>query len=353
MVHLIYSEWVKSKLDEVLSWQINKPDSNDDGGLSAEKPYDQGGVWATSEAVNFILEHKLLDPSDNRILRAESWLLRHRNSGGNYGEGWPLINKGKSYVGTTASAILALSFYSEDQEALDALRKAKDWLIENQNSDYGWGMWKNEDSLVSATYYALLALKRVSEVFREDKIELAIHNGALWIKSAQNSETHLWGFTKDAQETNVASTCQAVLALFNLGENPKNYTEALNFFQFKFREHGVWQTVEELYTLKVYGEGLDQRLSWFIAPRVVWALIYYARCLPHNIGATQIVEAAESLKTFDCVYNAKEATDISLYHLDVRPWASAQYLKGLLEAQAYLQEHRDEYISIMRRRLKI
>jgi hypothetical protein len=352
-VHLIYSEWVKKKLDEVLSWQIKIPDDNDDGGFHAEKPRDQGGVWATAEAVNFILEHKLLDSTDNRMLRAEKWLIRHRNSGGTYGEGWPLINKGKSYVGTTAAAILAIAFFSEEPEAFEALRKAKDWLIENQNKDYGWGMWENEDSLVSATYYALLALKRIRVIFNEDKIEMAIQNGALWIKSAQNSKTHLWGFTKDSQETNVASTCQAVLALFNLGEEPKNYTEAMNFFLAKFREHGVWQTVEELYTLKYYGEGLDQRLSWFIAPRIVWALVYYARNLPQDIGAMQIVEAAESLKTFDCIYESKEATDISLYHLDVRPWASAQYLKGLLEAQAYLQEHRDEYISIMRRRLKI
>jgi hypothetical protein len=353
VVYLIYSEWVKKKLDEVLSWQINKPDDNDDGGLQAEKPHGQGGVWSTSEAVNFILEHKILDPNDSRIRRAESWLLRHRNSGGNYGEGWPLINKGKSYVGTTASSILAISFFSEDQETFDALRKAKDWLIENQNKDHGWGMWENEDSLVSTTYYALLALKRIRVIFNEDKIELAIQNGASWIKSAQNSETHLWGSTKNSQETNVASTCQAVLALFDLGEDPKKYTEALNFFLTKFREHGVWQTVEELYTLKFYGEGLDQRLSWFIAPRIIWALVYYARSLPQDIGTMQIVEAVESLKTFDCVYESKEATDISLYHLDIRPWASAQYLKGLLEAQAYLQEHRDEYISIMRRRLKI
>jgi hypothetical protein len=127
----------------------------------------------------------------------------------------------------------------------------------------------------------------------------------------------------------------------------------LNSFLDEFRRHGVWQTVEEIYTLKSYGEGLDQRLSWFIAPRIVWALVYYARSLPKEIGTKQIVEAAEALTTFDCIYELKGATDISLYHLDVRPWASAQYLKGLLEAQAYLQQHRDEYISIMRSRLKI
>jgi len=350
---VIYSEWVKRKLDEVLSWQINKPDDNDDGGFQAEKPHDPGGVWATAEAVNFILEHKILDPLDNRVQRAKSWLLRHRNVGGSYGEGWPLINKGKSYVGTTASAILALSFFSEDQEAFDALRKAKDWLVQNQNKDHGWGMWKGEDSLVSTTYYALLALKKISVIFDESKVELAIQNGVSWIKSAQNSETRLWGFTKGAQETNIASTCQAVLALFNLGEEPKDYTEALESFLAEFRSHGVWQTVEELYTLKLYGEGLDQRLSWFIAPRIVWALVYYARSLPQEVGVRQIVEAAESLTTFDCVYESKAATDISLYHLDVRPWASGQYLKGLLEAQAYLQEHRDEYVSIMRSRLKL
>lgn len=352
-MYLIYSEWVKKKLDEVLSWQINRPAHNDDGGFQAEKPLDSGGVWSTAEAVTFILEHKLIDPIDNRIQKAKSWLMRHRNSEKEYGEGWPLINKGMSYVGTTASAILALSFFSEDKEVFEALTKAKNWILDNQNDDYGWGLWKNEDSLISSTYYALLALKKINSVFNEDKIEVSIQNGISLIKNAQDSETHLWGFKKNAQKTNIASTCQALLALFNLGEQPKDYPEALDLFLSEFRARGVWQTVEELYNLKFYGAGLDQRLSWFIAPRIVWILVYYARSMPEQIGTKQIVEAAESLTTFDCLYESKPATDVSLYHLDVRPWASAQYLKGLLEAQAYLQEHRDEYITIMRSRLKI
>ena len=38
----------------MLSWQINKPDDNDDGGFPAEKPNDIGGVWTTAVIVGAI-----------------------------------------------------------------------------------------------------------------------------------------------------------------------------------------------------------------------------------------------------------------------------------------------------------
>ena len=64
--------------------------------------------------------------------------LRHQNLGGDYGSGWPLINRGNSFVDTTARAILALSYFKDDPEVLYSLRRAKDWLLENQNDDGGW-----------------------------------------------------------------------------------------------------------------------------------------------------------------------------------------------------------------------
>ena len=83
--------------------------------------------------------------------RAKNWLIRHQNLGGDYGDGWPLINRGNSFVDTTSRSILALSYFRDDPEALESIRRAKDWLLENQNEDGGWSIWKYEDSLVSAT----------------------------------------------------------------------------------------------------------------------------------------------------------------------------------------------------------
>ena len=95
--------------------------------------------------------------------RAKSWLIRHQNLGGDYGDGWPLINRGNSFVDTTSRAILALALLSKTTpKPMDSIRRAKDWLLENQNEDGGWSIWKYEDSLVSATSLALLALQKDS-----------------------------------------------------------------------------------------------------------------------------------------------------------------------------------------------
>jgi hypothetical protein len=352
-MHLVYLDWVKKKQDEVLSWQINNPDDDDDGGFRAETPHDQGGVWTTSETLYTLLKYKILPVTDERIQRAKSWLLRHRNLGGDYGEGWPLINRGNSFVDTTGITILALSFFPSDPEALDAIKKAKDWLLENQNDNGGWGIWKYEDSLVSATFCALVGLNAIKKIYPEEHINTAIQNGINWLKIAQNENNHLWGFATNSQETNNASTCQALTILLHLGEDPKNYKEALNSLLEEFKNNGTWRTIQEMYTLKYFGEGLDQRLSWFNAPQVVSLLVSYAKSLPKEIGIKQVVEAAESLKKFDSVHESKEVTDISISHLDIRPWASVRYLKGLLDAQEYLQDHFDEYVSVMSNKLTI
>jgi len=221
---------VKRKQEEVLSWQINKPGDNDDGGFPAEKPNDICGVWTTAETLHTLLKYKILTPSDDFVQKAKAWLLRHRNLGGDYGEGWPLINKGNSFVDTTSIAILALSPFSADPEALEAIKKAKDWILDNQNDDFGWGIWKYEDSLVSETYLTLLALKEANTIFHGERIELALQEGAAWLKLAQNEKNHLWGFTKNAHETNNASTCQAVTTLIQLGEDPKTTKKPYRLF---------------------------------------------------------------------------------------------------------------------------
>ncbi len=349
---MVYLDWVKRKQEEALNWQINQPDDNDDGGFPAECPNDMGGVWTTAETLYTLLKYKIIAPSDDRIQRAKNWLLRHRNLGGDYGDGWPLINKGNSFVDTTSMAILALSFFPNDPEALEAVKKAKDWLLENQNDDYGWGIWKYEDSLVSATSFTLLALKEANTIFSDERIESAIGNGLAWLKSMQN-KNGLWGFSQSSKEPNNASTTQAVACLIAFGEDSKNFKEALNALLNEFKAAGVWRTIQESYTLKYFGEGLDQRLSWFNTPRAVTLLVSFARSMPKEVEISKIIDATESLKKFDIEQDGRECTDIGVGHLDIRPWASIQYLHGLLDSQMYLQEHLDEYVSVMSGKLAV
>ncbi len=345
-------DWVKRKQEEVLNWQINHPDDNDDGGFPAENIHDMGGVWTTAETLYTIIKYKLLAPSDNRVQRAKDWLLRHRNLGGDYGDGWPLINKGNSFVDTTAIAIVALAPFASDPEVLDAITKAKEWLLENQNDDYGWGIWKYEDSLVSATSLTLLALKKAKEITSEERVEAAIQSGIAWLKTVQN-KNGLWGFSQNAKETNIASTCQAVSVLLSLGEPPKDFKDALKVINEEFQNQGTWSTIQESYTLKYFGEGLDQRLSWFTSPLAVSLLVTFARTLSREVEIKQIIDATETLKKYDVFKEGKEMTSVSIGHLDIRPWASVQYLRGLLDSQAYLQEHLDEYVSVMSGKLAI
>ncbi len=351
VICLVYSNWVKRKQAEVLGWQNDKPGDDDDGGFRAERIRDQGGVWTTAETLYTLIKYNILPNSDSRVQRAKAWLIRHRNLGGDYGDGWPLINRGNSFVDTTCMAIRALLFFPDDPEAVDAIKKAKEWLIANQNDDGGWGIWKYEDSLVSATCYAVLVLKETEFIYLDENTTLAIQGGLTWLKTVQDPNTHLWGFTAGA-ESNNASTTQAVSTLFQFGEDPKNYKEALHSLLTELKEQGYWKTQEESYTLKYFGEGLDNRLSWFYAPLAVSVLIEYSESLPKEVGITHIVEAVESLKKFDTLHKSREVTSINADH-DIRVWASVELLKGILEAQAYLQEHLDEYISVMSGKLAI
>ncbi len=355
---LVYSEWIRRKQAEVLNWQINKKGDDDDGGFCAEKPNDVGGVWTTAETMFILLKYKLLTTSDNRMQRAKSWLIRHQNLGGDYGAGWPLINRGNSFVDTTSRSILALAYFRDDPEALESIRRAKDWLLENQNEDGGWGIWKYEDSLVSATSLTLLAFRRLVDIFPEDEnVKLSVLRAAAWLKNAQDPDSGLWGFTPITSgcgvEPNNASTRMAVYTLYKLGEDLEEYLPALKSFNEELKKEGRWRTVNETYTLKYFGEGLDQRLSWFNAPYMVLMLVTYARCVPGSVDIKHIIDGAESLKVFDDTYQGREVTDISAGNHDIRPWASVQFLRGLLEAESYLQNNLDEYVNVMDKKVAI
>ena len=71
---LVYSDLIRRKQAEALSWQINKKGDDDDGGFCAEKPNDVGGVWTTAETLSVMLKYKLLTIQDSRMQRAKDWL---------------------------------------------------------------------------------------------------------------------------------------------------------------------------------------------------------------------------------------------------------------------------------------
>lgn len=67
-------------------------------------------------------------------------------------------------------------------------------------------------------------------------------------------------------------------------------------------------------------------------------LVTYAKCVPGSVEIKSIIDGVDSLKRFDAVYQDRDVTDISIGgNLDIRPWASVLYLKGVLEAESHLQ----------------
>ena len=87
---------------------------------------------------------------------------------------------------------------------------------------------------------------------------------------------------------------------------------------------------------------------------MVLMLVTYARCVPGSVEIKPIIDGAESLKKFDdTLPGPRSHRHIHGGNLDIRPWASVQYLRGLLEAESYLQDHLDEYVAVMGKKVAI
>ena len=66
--------------------------------------------WGMTTADSPYIKYKTC-PQLTQVQRAKAWLIRHRNLGGDYGDGWPLINRGNSFADTTC---MAIHFFPDD-----------------------------------------------------------------------------------------------------------------------------------------------------------------------------------------------------------------------------------------------
>jgi hypothetical protein len=128
----------------------------------------------------------------------------------------PYVPNGEGQVNDAAFAILALSPIAEPG-AQEAVQKATDWLLTEQNPDGGWS-WRrkgdeSESDLTAAAIEALNAAGRHHTRVEEEAIA--------FLHRSQRPEGGFTEFPSREAEANVASTAWGVQGMWAAGENPE------------------------------------------------------------------------------------------------------------------------------------
>jgi len=137
------------------------------------------------------------------------------------------LTEGKDYMDSTQEISLSLMALGSSYSIAENLTKENitlfvEELLERQNSDGGWGYYEGSISNVVDTSYAVIALKRVIDLYypNEDiyrKISKALENGLDFISGSYTLNG--WGYIPNT----LPEFYPTVMALWALGEN--GYTE--------------------------------------------------------------------------------------------------------------------------------
>ncbi|MBD3339681.1 MAG: hypothetical protein GF353_11270 [Candidatus Lokiarchaeota archaeon] len=101
-----------------------------------------------------------------------------------------------------------------------------DWIINNQNTDYGWGSYLDQPSRTFTTSLALLALSSLNKYSKELSL------GADWLLKNQSADVPAWGAIPESQPT-LLHTCWALLALSEIPNklNRKSLSSSLEWVE--------------------------------------------------------------------------------------------------------------------------
>jgi len=121
----------------------------------------------------------------------------------------------EQYLNDDMWAILALG--SVGKEYLPEVQNARQFILNNQNSDGGWGFGlKGSASSVDMTAAAIMALIECGM----KPVDSAIGNAKSYLKEVQNSDG---GFSGWAGESSASSDAWAISAIYKLGEDPAGW----------------------------------------------------------------------------------------------------------------------------------
>jgi len=230
-------------------------------------------------------------------------------------------------------------------------RRAIDWLIENQNIDYGWGLYKCEDSRVYSTFISLLAIResinKTGQVLSEKAsktLQDTISKGLEWLQKKKEDKgcrmKNGWTYYRETERNiqpempNVPSTCQALIALLSNNLKPYDYRLEMSFLVEPFVRGSKelpkgWETEEEIYRLT---NGFDVRLSWFSLPFLIWTLTFFVKA--SMLSITDFLRICQYLELF---VTKDGKVSINTKGTEVRTWAVCHYLIARLEAREMIQ----------------
>jgi hypothetical protein len=150
-----------------------------------------GEPFERTDQVLLYLKSKQLSSTDPRI--NGGWPIRTTL-------GFPVVESTSWVIRTI---VQARCFFNPNSPDINA---AYQWLLNNQNMDYGWGSYYGQPSRTFHSSLALLALTAVDKFSREVSL------GADWFLRYQKNDVPAWGATPESPPT-ILHTCWALLAL--------------------------------------------------------------------------------------------------------------------------------------------
>jgi len=153
---------------------------------------------------------------------------------------------------------------AELDNCIDRLCK---WLLQNQNEDGGWGLWRGTESRVTATAYAILAFTEAGV----DREEQFLQNAQNWLMEMQKDDGW-WALTKNTEKPDVTSTSFALVALSILCNSIMH--ENIRRAVYALETNTDWEDAEHKIEIPTEGkENTFVPMLYASEPRAVYALL--------------------------------------------------------------------------------
>lgn len=169
-------------------------------------------------------------------LREGQFLREHDPDNG----GWALLSSRETpTVEATVWSMMGLLAGGE-AESMPTIQSGKNWLLNNQNDDGGWGPRKPLESRLYTTFLACRCLATLET--RPSKEQLtAFRDTMRWILNGQNDDGG-WG-ERPAQKSSVIHTAFALLVLHYVGLEPEaaSIRKGVRYLYQHWDEKRMWQ----------------------------------------------------------------------------------------------------------------